>query len=273
MLTVLFAAIVMTTIVTPGVTAGDITTGMIAHWKLDEPAGSTTAVDSVGGFNGTIAANVSPGTVGRVDGAFTFGGVNPNRVLTTATAGNLNLNAGPFSMFAFVKTGSVGSTQRHIISGNDGAANRWNLAISGTAGVAGNLLWFHNGGINEVVTSIKVDDDQYHLVGISKDASNNYTAYVDSQTVSLGTDAVALNNSVIALGQRPNNSGFPLAGIIDDVRIYSRVLAAEDIQDLLSQPFPIPEPAVGLLAVVAISFCIANGRARIANGTLAESEN
>jgi hypothetical protein len=220
--------------------AQDITTGLIAHWKMDEAIGATTATDSAGANNGTVGTAVTTGLPGRVNNGYTFPGTATatNRVLTTATAGNLSLNTGPFSMFAFIKTPAIGAVQRHIFSGNDGAANRWNLGVS--AASPGNLFWFHNGGLNEVSTNLKVDDDVFHLVGVSKDASNAYTAYVDNNTFSLGTDAVVLSNAVIALGNRPNANTFPFLGTLDDMRIYNRVLSSLDIQALLNQPVPPP---------------------------------
>src|SRR5262249_1389368 len=90
-------------------------------------------------------------------------------------------------------------------------------------------------------TGVAIDDDQFHLVGISKSSTNTYTAYVDSTTYNVGTSAASLLSTPISFGERPNTgTQFPFLGMIDDVRFYNRVLTALDIQALLAQPTPSP---------------------------------
>ena len=234
--------------------AQDITTGLLGHWKLDEGFNATTAVDSAGSNDGMVQGAVTTGLSGRVDNGYTFAGTNGNRVLTTATAPGLGIDTGPMSMFGFIKTADIGTVQQHIFSGNNGAAGRWNLGvIDNSAGSVipgeppggdgvGELFWFHNGGVGFVHTDITLSDNIFHLVGVSRDASNNWTAYVDTTTFALGNSSGALNNSAIAFGERPNAGQFPFEGTLDDMRIYNRVLTAGDIGALLAQPMPSPTP-------------------------------
>jgi hypothetical protein len=141
-------------------------------------------------------------------------------------------------MFAFIKTPPIGSDlQRHIFSANTGATNRWNLHVVDTSG---NLQWFHNGGVSKI-TALKPDDDQWHLVGVSRDASNNFTVYLDAATEAIGTSGTVLLDAPVTIGGRPPTStNFFFKGFIDDARVYNRVLTALDIQALLDQPMPSP---------------------------------
>ncbi|QDU90934.1 hypothetical protein Pla175_43480 [Pirellulimonas nuda] len=234
--------------------AQDITTGLLGHWKLDEGGGATVAADSVGANPGAVQGAVTTGLSGRVDNGYVFAGTNANRVLTTATAPLLGIDTGPMSMFGFVKTADIGTIQQHIFSGNNGAAGRWNLGIidnsmgstipgepPGGDGV-GELFWFHNGGLGFVHTDLVLSDNTFHLVGISRSATNDWTAYVDNTTFALGNSAGALGGSAISFGERPNAGQFPLEGTLDDMRIYNRVLSAADIAALLAQPSPPPTP-------------------------------
>lgn len=104
----------------------------------------------------------------------------------------------------------------------------------------GNLQWFHNGGAS-AVSGFDLDDDEWHLVGVSRDISNNYTLYMDNATESIGTSATTLSDTAtVTIGGRPAGTNFFYKGFIDDVRVYNRVLTAADIQAILDQPLPPP---------------------------------
>ncbi|WP_442482190.1 LamG-like jellyroll fold domain-containing protein [Aeoliella sp. SH292] len=222
----------------------DITTGLVGHWKLDEGFGATAAIDSIAANNGTVQGAVTTGLSGRVDNGYTFAGTGGNRVLTTATATGLGVATGPMSMFAFVKTSDLGTVQQHIFSGNNGAAGRWNLGIVADTDNPGfsELFWFHNGGLGAVNSNVHVSDNEFRLVGVSRDAADAWNLYVDNTVIPIGTSSAALNASAISFGERPNASQFPFEGILDDMRIYNRVLSPADISALLAQPTPPPTP-------------------------------
>jgi hypothetical protein len=63
--------------------AGPAHGGLIGHWKFDEASGATTAVDSTGGTNGAVGANVTTGLTGAAGNAYAIPGV-PTSGGTTA---------------------------------------------------------------------------------------------------------------------------------------------------------------------------------------------
>jgi len=188
---------------------------LIAHWPLDETEG-LFAADNVGDNDAFIVGGASwqPGS-GQVDGALQLNGVDG-----CAIAGSiLNPTDGPFSIFAWVKGGAPGQ----VVVSQQGAAN-W-LA----ADAEGDLMTELTGpGRNSgpLRSQMVITDGTWHRIGFVWDGSHR-TLYVDGLVVAEDTQPGLVGSQIgLYIGVGKNYaSGTFFSGLIDDIRIYNRVVS------------------------------------------------
>ncbi|MGE5296234.1 MAG: LamG-like jellyroll fold domain-containing protein, partial [Solirubrobacterales bacterium] len=186
--------------------------GLIAKWKLDEVSG-TTAADSTGANDGTLKNEPRWQPDGGIEGgAILLDGVDDY----IETPFVLDPAAGPFSVFAWIKSGLPGQT----ILSQAGGVN-W-LMLTPSGALATDLR--QSGRSNKpLVSTALVADDVWHQVGVVWDGSNRIL-YVDG--VEIARDKQA--NLAGSAGGLHLGAGAALelgafwSGPIDNVRIYNR---------------------------------------------------
>lgn len=188
---------------------------LMANWKLDEMEGPV-ACDSAGAHDGSLVGNpVWQPTGGKIGGALQLDGVDD--CVTTAFV--CDPSKGSFSVFAWVQGGAAGQ----VIVSQDKGAN-WLLADPATGAIMSGL---QSGGRNSKAhySNVIIADGNWHRVGFTWDGSNR-TLYVDGIAVAQDTQSgLAGSTGGLNLG-----AGSTLApgtfwkGLIDDVRIYDRVI-------------------------------------------------
>ena len=94
---------------------------LIAHWDLDDAAG-VTAVDSVGGFNGTLQGDSAWDANGKIGGAIVLDGAG-DYVQTTLL--DEVRAAESFTIAAWFKTNVTDSGQQHILWMGQSGGNGW----------------------------------------------------------------------------------------------------------------------------------------------------
>ena len=188
---------------------------LIAHWALDEAEGAV-AFDNAGVNDAFVigGAEWQP-NAGQVDGAIQLDGVDG-----CAVAGPvLNPSDGPFSVFAWIKSGAPGQ----VVVSQQGAAN-WL-----TADTHGNLiteLKSTGRSAGPLLSQTVITDSQWHRVGFVWDGANRIL-YVDDVAVAEDTqDGLESSSSGLYIGTgKAMESGTFFSGLIDDVRIYNRVVS------------------------------------------------
>jgi hypothetical protein len=192
-------------------------TTLIAHWKLDEASG-TVATDSAGTNNGTLFGLPTwQPTGGKVAGALLLDGVDDY----VSTASVLDPAGGLFSVFAWVKGGTPGQT---IISQTGGAD--WLLADA-SGGRLRTSLSAPAGRLpaKPLVSESVITDGTWHRVGLSWDGSTR-VLYLDDVEVARDTQSGLPSSAgglYIGAGSTMAPGSF-WKGLIDDVRIYDRVV-------------------------------------------------
>jgi hypothetical protein len=187
----------------------------LAHWKLDETQG-VLASDSVGDYDGTLVGGpVWQPAAGQLDGAILLDGVDD----TITTPFVLNPAEGVFSIFLWVKDGAPGQA---ILSQTDGA--NWLLADASTGAVATQLKASGRTS-RDLVSTAAVTDGQWHQVGFAWDGATR-ALYVDGNKVATDAQSSFVGQTTgLRIGSGPDGeSGSFWSGLIDDVRIYSRVI-------------------------------------------------
>jgi hypothetical protein len=187
----------------------------LVHWKLDETEGMFAA-DSAGENEAVVVGGVvwQPDG-GQVDGALLLDGVSGCAITNPV----LNPADDPFSIFAWVKGGAPGQ----VVVSQQSAAN-W-LALD----AEGNLMTELKGtnrSTGSLFSETAITDGQWHRIGFVWDGSNR-TLCVDGVAVAEDTQpGLDGSQNGLYIGVDKNYAaGTFFSGLIDDVRIYNRVVS------------------------------------------------
>lgn len=207
--------------------------GPIAYWKLDEPAGATTFVDSAGTNNGSCASGACPttGASGKVNSAATFDGIND--VISVPDSPTWTFS-GDFTLALWVKASSwSGNWWTRAFLGQDeggGPLNKWIFSYDGTHTIL--LVYSSASGGPYLIGNAwaPATDTWYHLAVTRK--GNLYTFYRNGIPDGTQTDSTPIPNiaAPLTIGWAEGAGSFN--GTLDDVRIYNRALTAAEISAL-----------------------------------------
>jgi len=221
----------------------------IGHWTMDDNAANTTVLDSSGkGNHGIAQQNTSAlSTSGEIAGALTFNGASD--YISCGNASSLDIT-GSVSISAWVWFNSLPNYQTIITKRgtvNDNAANY--AFRTGTAPNQNQLeFYYYDGARWHVYTTSNTDlatGQWYHVVvtytfgsgaGIKFYLDNNLLS--GRWTLGNGNSPVQINTKPVTIGGLMGGAGVSgerLSGLIDDVRIYNRVLSQTEITALYNQ--------------------------------------
>jgi hypothetical protein len=190
---------------------------LVAHWALDETEGMVV-VDSVGDNNGyALGDPVWQPDGGLVDGALQLDGVD-DYVITGAVP---NPADGPISILAWIKSGAPGQV---VISQSGGGVD-WLLADP-TQGNLMTELKVLGRSARPLQSQTSITDGTWHRIGFVWDGSLR-TLYVDGVPVAQDTqEGLEGSDSGLYIGTgKAMEPGTYWSGLIDDVRIYNRVVS------------------------------------------------
>jgi len=190
---------------------------MIAHWKLDEMEGNI-AQDSAGEHDGTLYGDPAwQPEGGMVDGALELDGIGDY----VSAPFVLNPADGKFSVFAWIKGGAPGQV---VISQTELGGANWLLADSSEGNLMTELKALGRGAA-ALLSQTVITDGNWHRVGFVWDGSHK-TLYVDGVAVAEDTQTgLESSEGGLYLGVgKAMEPGTYWSGLIDDVRIYNRVV-------------------------------------------------
>lgn len=141
-----------------------------------------------------------------------------------------------FSISFWLKTSSTGSDQRLFHKSADSPNRGWFISLNRNE--TGKLTFFssENGTDFSEFSSDSVfnDDNWNHIVFVYDGANNISKFYKNNGTAGVNTSAYAnlnTNDDVLSISNSNFLNNFP-EGIIDDIRIYNRVLNSTEISEL-----------------------------------------
>jgi hypothetical protein len=249
------AAIAITALTTASLlldARADITTGLVGYWKFDDGSGSPTAADSSGNnYNGTLtdfsdSTLASMWVAGRLGDALLFNSngdtsdyvsvpdasgldFGSTKAFTVAAWVNLSVAGGSQSNGACILCKGVTGTEQYSL---DITGGQFRMLTRNSSGKSQQIVsstitpsagtWYH-------VAAIWSASPQQQYIYIDGTYNNTYSgsgfltsAYSSSQVLSIGC----------AESSATSGYNLPFKGIIDDVHIYNRALAASDIYQL-----------------------------------------
>jgi len=225
---------------------------LVAHWKFDDASG-TTAIDSSGnGNDGSLVGDPQWGA-GKLGGALDFDG-----------AGDY-VDCGNDAIFGITDTFSLtvwinwrtptGDWQTVIAKGD----NTWRIARGGSTQTMD--FGFDDGtrGWAAARTTSDVPLNEWHHVAATIDKIEGAKIYLDGVLEGTNTDKGGISgggtNYPVLIGENAQATGRFWNGLIDDVRIYKRVLLEGEIQSVMAgagAEYPLassPSPADGAIHI------------------------
>jgi hypothetical protein len=191
--------------------------GVSNYWRLNETTG-TTAVDRIGGANGTIAGGVTlsqPGALSDGDKAMTFNGTTGWIV----TSGNVTVPA-ICTLEMWAKSATSIPLQARLLDNGGGSGGTFTLAVN-----VGRLAFVSS----NFSTSVRhVDDGQWHhLVCVLSGGTVSF--YIDGTFDVSRTETRAVSNTTpLGIASAPA-FGELFPGSLDEIAIYPRALSAAEI--------------------------------------------
>jgi hypothetical protein len=219
---------------TPAQIAWDYNRGApVAHWRMDEGAGSTIYDESDNNNDGTLNLGTLGNTVvanawtTRKNGyCLSFDGADDYIDLGNPTSLQI---AGPISISAWILVDDAPANQDTIISRRETSSN-WQFAVN----TAGKLYFsFWSGGVEVEMVSgtTTISYGTWHHAAITYDMSN-IKLYLDGKLdkTEPATATMDTNSTKTLIGRFYTGDGQPFDGKIDDVRIYNYARTAEQVQ-------------------------------------------
>jgi hypothetical protein len=217
----------------------NVTSGLVNWWKFDENTG-TTAADSIGAANGTFAGTPNPTWIpGKINSGLHFDGAPSGGYLQLAT----NLISGSTGLTVAGWVFPTTNVLSYPIYDSDGDTSQgfWVNLKQGAVSL--------NASFQAVFNSVDVvrasDGEPFTLnawthltitwsgttsgAGVHIYANAVETAYVSTQNGSGTHSANTTTNRFIG---RPDVGSGRYVGVMDDLRVYNRVLSSSEILQL-----------------------------------------
>jgi len=215
--------------------------GLVGHWTMSQDSlkGSLLADKTPYSNDGTIygAATFATDRMGQPNKAMSFDGVND--YVTVASNGLNKFSYQSFTISAWVKLEIIQNYT--LIWSYDYTSHvspyySQHLRINSTR----EIYFYWNDGtlMQNIATPAIISKDVWHHIVVTY-TSGSQKIYVNSkeEAVGIATDVISYYNQPVWIGK--SNFGITKRALIDDVRIYNRVLSAEEIKLLYESYNPI----------------------------------
>jgi len=205
--------------------------GLVAWWKMDEAAGSATAVDSSGnGNNGTLTGlnAASAWTTGRTGGALKCDGSGAALVADSVSLDGI---ATGVTISAWVNRLSATTGFSAVLSRETGTTSGQYYWL----GLSGDNAGFY--GSSGVFSTTTVPIGTWTHLAATHDGSTA-RIYVNGSLVTsrASSDVFKADTSKLAICGNQNDASGTITerwdGLVDDLQLYSRALTATEIADL-----------------------------------------
>lgn len=234
----------------------DITSGLVGYWALDEGSGTSAGDSSGNGHSGTLSGG-PVWTTGKLGTSLSFNGSGTSVTISQSTVNT----SGSYSVAAWVQLSNLNNWSTAVSQDGSNISGFFLQYTSPGAGADGGKFAFSLVSADSVSgTSVRATSPfspnanvWYHLIGVYDSSSNTSKLYVNGALVGTRSVTAAWNATGSTVIGRAKWGGGPVdfwPGLIDDVRIYNRVLSDADVSSLYQAApttSPIRPPAVPLI--------------------------
>lgn len=199
--------------------------GLIGYWSFDEGSGSVATDTSGYGNNGTLQGGPTWVT-GKIGKALQFDGVDD--YIDCGAGTSLHLDGNSFTIAAWIKLDQISRNNNFVGKGGTEAANQ--LLHFGIRSSNNWMFAFYSNDLN--VQGAPAVGTWYHLVGTYDATTNNKKLYLNGSLIGQNTPSSDLLNTdsyPLLIGARNASDHYYTKGLIDEVRLYDRVLTAAEI--------------------------------------------
>ncbi|MFP4514824.1 MAG: LamG domain-containing protein [Parcubacteria group bacterium] len=158
---------------------------------------------------------------GKEGGAMSFNGID-----NVATAGNIiDNNFDAYTVSLWAKPNNI-RTSEHDMLISDVGGHWWYVSINGTK-------WFYrNDETGDIWSNDNVQENEWYHIVINNDGYDA-TMYINGEQQGTVGNGSGFEDSVFSLEIGKYSASYPLwDGLIDDVKIYNRILSEAEIQSL-----------------------------------------
>ncbi len=207
----------------------DLNDGLVAHYPFNGNANDASSNGNNGLVNGAVLIY---DRFGNQNSAYSFDGEDDY----IDVGDNLDQGNNNFSISAWFKTKNIDGISQYVVAkrsstlGEGYSLNGINMSGYTDVSILDNNNYTYSQSTSPVNTN-----QWYHVVGIVDRANNNISLYVDgilNLTNKYSNVVGDISNDLpFYIGAKSVNENF-FHGLIDDVRIYNRILSASEIQEL-----------------------------------------
>jgi hypothetical protein len=207
--------------------------GLVAYWALDESSSSGTAADSSGnGHTGTVNGEAVFANALINDGIELHGTGNATSNISVPSTASMQFGvAQSFTLSAWIEPENIHGVEQAVLAKSADQGNAYGIWIN-----ANNQYVFRGPG-GDVVGSAATTGVWAHVAVVQDGTAGTRKIYVNGVLQATGAAQAADGAGALWMGQQNVYSAldsFP--GVIDEVRLYNRALAATEITTLMGPP-------------------------------------
>jgi glucose/arabinose dehydrogenase len=211
---------------------GDAVTNLVTAYGMNEGSGTTLADASGSGHTGTLvdygAGNGPAWVAGQTTygQALSFDGLDD--AVSVANPGTYNFGTADFTLETWVKRDVLGGGQRHLFS--TCTVPTWMVGCKEFYFNANNQLTFGSKSTGDTFSSTIADTAWHHIAVTFTNSTKAMQFYVDGALATTATKALEADNPghIMTIGNLFGDNSF--SGLLDEFRIYNRVLTLAEIQ-------------------------------------------
>ena len=213
------------------VLATDAASNLVAHWKMDESTGATSIDDATINSNDGALTGSPVFAAGKAGNAIFL---NNNQYASVADNNSLDITSA-ITMAAWINcTQTAATTQRIIAKAIMGSTNGYELSLSSAQKVFARFNQVSNGDSYRLnsLANYSINGSGWMHIAATYDGSY-IRIYINGvqDNISLNPQnfSIATNTIPLEIGRQNSATPYYFRGYMDDVRIYSRVLSAQEI--------------------------------------------
>lgn len=210
----------------------DITSGLVAHYPLENTSGDVEDVS--GNNNDGTNHGATRGVVGPDLNAFEFDGTDDwVEVPDDSTLDGMS----DLTFSGWFNFPSMTDSDMAVV----GMRNGYEFIVDGKNRVTSDAWWAIDNGDNWSVNDANMTlstDTWHHFAVVSDSTANEVRIYHDGSKVLTDSGTGTVNNPTnqsLGIGNRGDEPGWFFEGKIDDIRIYNRVLSDSEIKQLATR--------------------------------------